>query len=103
MLTFFLTLGLSEDASDERIREAYLTMVKKHTPEKDPERFQQINRAYEAIKDKRGRVRTKIFSFTEIGDYEAGLMELANARPVRRRRAGLDELIEANEKLRTQK
>ena len=103
MLTYFLTLGLSENASDERIREAYIAMVKKHPPERDPERFQKINKAYEAIKDKRKRVRTKIFSFAEHGDYEAGLLEFANAKPIRRRRAEFYELIEANENLRTRK
>jgi DnaJ-class molecular chaperone len=103
MLAYFLTLGISEDASDERVREAYLSMVKKHPPERDPERFQKINGAYEAIKDKRARVKTKMFSSVNRGDLEAGLLEFANARPVRRRRAGLDELIEANEKIRMAK
>ncbi len=103
MLTYFLALGISEDASDERIREAYLSMVKKHPPERDPERFQKIDRAYEAIKDKRARVKTKMFSWANQKDCEARLMEFANSRPVRRRRATLDELVEANEKLRSRK
>ena len=100
MFTYFLTLGLSPDASDERIREAYIRLVKKHPPEKDPDRFQAINKAYEAIKDKRTRVRTRIFSPLEGGELEGELLSLARAGEIRRRRATLSELVETCRKLR---
>ena len=95
MLTHYLTLGLLPDASDKEIRNCYLQLVKKHTPEKDPERFRQITQAYEAVKDVRNRVRGKIFGGLTIQDYEEALLSLAKARTVRRRRAGLQELIQA--------
>ncbi len=102
MLTHFLTLGLSGDATDEQIREAYLRMVKKHPPEKDPEHFRKVNDAYEALKDRRGRIHTAIYAPLLQGDYEQGLIEFSNARQVVRRRATLGELLQACQELRRQ-
>ncbi|MDM8550189.1 J domain-containing protein [Desulfobacterales bacterium HSG2] len=95
MLTHYLTLGLLPDASDEEIRDHYLQLVKRHTPEKDPERFRQITEAYEAIKDVRNRVKGKVFGGLTIRDYESALLSLAKAREIKRRRVGLQELFQA--------
>ncbi len=99
MLTYYLTLGLLLDASDEDIRSSYLRLVKKHTPEKDPERFRQITEAYEALKDRRNRVKGKIFGGLTVRDYENALLALAKAPEIRRRRAGLQELFQAEKKV----
>lgn len=45
-------LGLSMEADDGEIRRRYLELVKKHTPERDPEGFQRVNLAYEQLKDR---------------------------------------------------
>lgn len=95
MLKDFLTLDISPDASDEQIREAYLHLIKKHPPEKDPVNFQRINSAYEAVKDKRSRVRTRIFFSATVKDPEQSLLELAKSRKIRRKSAGLKKLIKA--------
>ncbi len=95
MLKHFLTLDISPDASDKQIREAYLHLIKKHPPEKDPVNFQKINGAYEAVKDKRSRVRTRIFFSTTVKDPEQSLLELAKSRKIRRKSAGLNKLIKA--------
>ena len=95
MLTYYLVLGLSLDASDADIRNSYLQLVKKHTPEKDPVKFRQVTEAYEAIKDERQRVRGKIFGGLISRDYEDALYSLARAKEVKRRRAGLQELFDA--------
>ncbi|MFO8085912.1 MAG: J domain-containing protein [Desulfobacterales bacterium] len=100
MLTYFLTLDVSPDASDEQIRNAYHRLIKKHPPEKDPLRFQKINSAYEAVKDKRSRVQTRIFFSSAIGDHEQSLMEFARSRPIKRRRVGLSELVKVSRKLK---
>lgn len=45
-------LGLERDASPDEIKRAYFRLIRKHSPEKDPEGFQEIRRAYEYLKDK---------------------------------------------------
>jgi len=99
MLNYFLTLDISPGSSDEKIREAYIHLIKKHPPEKDPEGFQKINNAFEAIKDKRSRARTRIFFPTTVVDHEQSLMAFAGSQRINRRRAGLSELINACRKI----
>jgi len=94
MLTYYLILGVSPDASDEEIRNSYIQLVKKHTPEKDPERFKQITQAYEAIKDKRVRIKRKIFGGFITRDYEETLIALAGTKESKRRRIGLKALFQ---------
>ncbi len=95
MLTYYLVLGLSLDASDEDIRNSYLQLVKKHTPEKDPAKFRQITEAYESVKDERQRVKGKIFGGLAARDHEDTIFSLARAKEIKRRRAGLQELFDA--------
>lgn len=47
----FDVLGLSPGSNEERVRARYLELVKLHPPERDPERFREIHRAYEAARD----------------------------------------------------
>ena len=42
-------LGLSEDADEKAVKRAYFRLVRQFSPEKDPERFQEIREAYENI------------------------------------------------------
>ncbi len=44
-------LGVIEEASDEQIRKSYLEKVRQSPPERDPDRFKEIRRAYEVLKD----------------------------------------------------
>jgi curved DNA-binding protein CbpA len=44
-------LGLEHGASEEDIKRAYFHLVRKYTPEKDPEAFQKIHEAYLLVKD----------------------------------------------------
>jgi curved DNA-binding protein CbpA len=57
----FLVLGVQRGAGDAEIRQAYLDAVKQAPPESDPERFASLNRAYEAIKDEKSRIRHALF------------------------------------------
>jgi len=98
MLTHYLRLGLSPDASDEDIRNSYLRLVKKYTPEKEPDKFRRITEAYESLKDRRNRIRGKIFGGLTVPDYEAALLSLAEAGEVGRRRVGLQELFRTEKK-----
>jgi len=47
----FDTLGLPRDAGESEVRARYLELVKKYSPERDPERFREIRAAYDAAKD----------------------------------------------------
>ena len=49
-------LNISPESTDEEIRQAYLEQVKAHPPEREPQRFERIRRAYEKVKDRRSRV-----------------------------------------------
>jgi curved DNA-binding protein CbpA len=93
MLTYYLTLGLSPDASDAEIRKRYLQLVRENPPGRNPERFRKIAAAYEALKDQRTRIATQIYGELSYKDYEAALRDLAQARPPERRRPGLRELL----------
>jgi len=44
-------LGVTEEASDEQIRKSYLEKVRQSPPERDPDRFKEIRRAYGVLKD----------------------------------------------------
>jgi curved DNA-binding protein CbpA len=71
----FVLLGVSETADDEAIKKAYLQQVRQHPPEREPEQFQAIRVAFEAIKTHRDRLRYRLFQ-QEAPDMEA-LVETA--------------------------
>ena len=73
--------------------------MRAHRPGAEPERFQQITAAYEALKDDRARVRTALFGMAAYGDFELALDALVRARPARRRTPGLQTLLAAEGKL----
>ncbi len=47
----FEFLGLPEDAGVELIRSRYLELVKKFPPDREPDKFRQLQAAYEAARD----------------------------------------------------
>jgi curved DNA-binding protein CbpA len=51
----FHVLGVGVEAGDAEIRRAYLDAIKAAPPERDPERFAELTRAYESIKDEKRR------------------------------------------------
>ena len=57
----FDLLGIAEDAGDDTIKKAYLQQVREHPPERDPDRFQAIRTAYEAIKTRKDRLSYRLF------------------------------------------
>lgn len=54
-------LGLPADADEGTIRRRYLELVRKHPPERDPERFQRITAAYEAVRTRKRRIAEILF------------------------------------------
>ena len=95
MLTHYLVLGLSPSASPAEIRRRYLQLIRMHPPARDPERFQRIATAYDALKDDRSRVESTIFGMARYGDFELALDALLRARPGRRKTPGLKTLLAA--------
>ena len=57
----FVLLGVSEDADDETIKKAYLQQVRRHPPEREPDQFQAIRLAFEAVKTRRDRLCYRLF------------------------------------------
>lgn len=57
----FDLLGVAETADDDAIKKAYLHRVREYPPERDPDRFQAIRAAYEAIKTRPDRLRYRLF------------------------------------------
>jgi curved DNA-binding protein CbpA len=98
MLIHYLVLGLLPSATQGDIRQRYLELIRRHPPGKDPERFQQIAAAYEALKDERTRVETAIFGMARYGDFELALEALMKARPAQRKMPGLQTLLAAEGK-----
>ncbi|MFQ5740101.1 MAG: hypothetical protein ACE5JX_13930 [Acidobacteriota bacterium] len=95
MLALYLALGLSPGASGKQIRRRYLQLVKAFPAARHPGRFEKVTSAYEALKDRRGRVETAILGTLKSADFETALKELVEARPPGRRRPGFRELLEA--------
>lgn len=54
--------GLSEGAQPKEIKRAYFKLVRQFSPEKDPERFQQIREAYEHLTEDRSKVKEGIIT-----------------------------------------
>jgi curved DNA-binding protein CbpA len=94
MLIHYILLEVTPEASDEEIRSRYLEQVKRHTPEKDPVRFQEITSAYEAIKNIRLRLAARYLPPEKDIDAEAAFYALARTICRKRKRVGLRELIQ---------
>jgi len=50
-----MILGVSLEAGDQEIRDAYLRKVKEFPPDRSPEEFERIRDAYELLRDPRRR------------------------------------------------
>ena len=80
----YLVLGLTADAEDQRIRQAYLDAIKQATPENNPERFKLLTGAYEQIRDEPSRHNYELHNTDTAGNspLEACLMHVqAGCRP----------------------
>jgi curved DNA-binding protein CbpA len=60
----YLTLGIAPDADDASVHAAYLAAVKACPPERDPQRFQVLRAAYEALRTRRARLAQALFDQT---------------------------------------
>jgi len=63
----FYVLDLEEDATDELVEARYQQLLRRHPPDRDPEAFRVLRRAYEALRTERGRQEARLFYFDEGG------------------------------------
>ncbi len=78
----YIVLGVSPTASDAEIREAYLKAIKTNSPDRAPEKFQEIAAAYSKIKDEDSRIDLMLFNRESPG--ESPLATVIAATPERR-------------------
>ena len=64
-------LGIGLDASAEEIRSRYLTLVRAHPPERDPERFAAVREAYDQLRDPVTSLERRLFSLTWTQNLES--------------------------------
>jgi len=54
-MNFYEYLEIENTATAQEIKKAYFRLVRKYTPEKDPEKFMQLRQAYETLSDENKR------------------------------------------------
>ena len=81
----FAVLGVDDGAEDETIRQHYLALVRRFPPDREPDRFQEIRRAYEAIRGERERLEVKLLQSSTAALTRLKLDCLRAASPDRRR------------------
>ncbi len=62
MNTDYRILGLKQGASQAEIKKAYFKMVRLHSPESDPEKFQEIRKAYEHLTNAKNKPDGPVFA-----------------------------------------
>jgi curved DNA-binding protein CbpA len=92
----YAVLGLPADSDDEAIRRRYLELVKQFSPEHHPDKFAEVRRAYESLRDLETRLRYRLFEAGRSESIDAILEELACRTP--RRRLSLQALLNAVQK-----
>ena len=88
----YLILGIEESATDEEVRAAYQRLVRSYTPEKSPEIFQKVNRAYKQLENEVARAVYKLRP-VEL-DSDKSLADLIPEMPIVRRRVGVDAWLD---------
>jgi len=76
----FSVLDVDETAGDDAVRAAYLEAVRRHPPDRDPEGFQRIRSAYDAIRDAERRLAHRLFGPPPLDRLEDLLALLSTER-----------------------
>ncbi|MEA1911445.1 MAG: J domain-containing protein [Spirochaetota bacterium] len=63
-------LGVPGDSADREIRKAYLQRIKEFPPERNPEEFKRIRKAYGILKNIEARKKLDLSLFRSISDIE---------------------------------
>ncbi len=76
MLTYFMTPGISHDATDHKIRKRYLKPIKRHPPTREPEFSQKIIEVHKALKDQRSQLKSNILGIESEPNWHVALNKL---------------------------
>ena len=77
-----LILDVPDSADDQAIRSAYLTQLRRHSPDTDPVGFGRVQTAYQNIKDIEARCRWWFFEHAESPESPIALLiEREQTRP----------------------
>jgi curved DNA-binding protein CbpA len=77
-------MGVALTATSEEVRAAYVRLVREHPPDRDPETFEAVRDAYEALRDPDRRAALGVLS----GNPDAPLVSLLDDEPKQRRFVG---------------
>jgi len=91
MIDPYQVLGLPPESDDAAIRQRYLELVRRFSPEHHPDKFAAIRSAYESLKDLDTRLRHRLFEAGKNESVEAIIEELACRS--QRRRLSLETLL----------
>ena len=67
-------LGVPDTVADKEIRKAYLQKVKAAPPERNPEEFKKIRKAYGILKDINNRKKLDLSLFRTVSDIEVDML-----------------------------
>jgi curved DNA-binding protein CbpA len=87
----YQVLGLPADSDDAAIRQRYLELVRRFTPEHQPEKFAAVRAAYDSLRDRDARLRHRLFEAGKKETVDAILEELTCRSS--RRRVSLKQLL----------
>lgn len=90
----FEILGVAEDADDATIRQAYLRLLRRHPPERDPDGFRRLRAAYEAVRSLQDRTARRLLEKPVLPDVEPLLRALAE-EPIPRDQAQIMNVLRA--------
>lgn len=69
-------LGLEHTADTETIRRRYLELVRRHSPEREPERFAAIRAAYEELRDPIVNLAKRLFDTSALQTFDSLLEQV---------------------------
>ncbi len=85
-------LELDQDADDNTIRKAYLEKIHIHTPENEPEYFQELTESYNMIKNEVERSKFKVFGVFK-DNPDVSMKSLVSNYQKERTRIGVENWI----------
>jgi len=69
-------LGIDPRSDDAEIRRRYLELVRRHPPDREPERFAAVREAYDQLRDPVARLKSKLFPLETSDTMDAILAEM---------------------------